>query len=563
MTGLELNGVLIALLNRAFAATFLIVAALLLRLLLKRAPKGLTLALWALVALRLILPVLPVSPVSLVPSAALLPERVEYAARPTIESGLPALDAAVNPVLGSSLAATPENSVNPMQIVLFLGGLVWLAGAAGMLLYALVRLALLRRRLAEAVPEGEGVWLCDGVASPFLLGLIRPRIYLPATLPEAEKPCVLAHEREHARRGDPLFKALGFLILAVYWFHPLLWLAYALFCRDLESACDERVIASLDPEARKAYARALVACGTERRVALTQPLAFGEGRVRDRVRAILSWRKPALWLLIVGVVLCAVLAVTFLTDPAAREPDLSLLNYRNAVSLIAQGDGEVKAILCPEGTSEIQIGAAERRALADFLANASWRQVAAPRETPPSPGSVEFVVDGEYRVFLYRERALARVRVGAENRWYRAGSGDYARAATLVHEASPAETATPAAMQLTVEYSTARPMLEQQAAINEILLDFARRPGYTLFSLRALDETLTAADRTRLGTEETARALGVPEEQLDVQVFSGAFLTPEDKQQSVPLDAATVYEDWRWYVAKNARGEWQLIASGT
>ena len=302
--------------NLSISAGWLVLAVVVLRLLLRKAPAWTRVLLWGVVGLRLVLPVSVESALSLIPSAETLrPEVVQFAARPTLDSGVPALNAAVDPVLGEAFAAAPGASANPLYLLTAVASVVWLAGLAGMLVYALVSWVRLRRRVRAAVPLEKNVYLCDEIDAPFLLGAVRPRIYLPSGLDEAARAHVLAHERAHLARRDHWWKPLGFLLLSVYWFQPLLWLAYALFCRDVELACDERAVRGLDAGAVREYCAVLLACSAPRRMAAACPLAFGEVGVKTRVRRALARRRPAVWVTAAAVVVCAVVAVCFLTDP--------------------------------------------------------------------------------------------------------------------------------------------------------------------------------------------------------------------------------------------------------
>ena len=313
--------VFLAVFNNGVSASFLVLAVLLLRLLLKRAPKSARCALWAVVGLRLALPFRLRSGLSLVPSARTVSPDIVYAARPAIDSGISAVDRAVNPALGASLAATPQASANPMQIVLFIAAWVWLIGVVLLLVSCLVSALLLRHRLAQSVPLRENIRLCERVASPFVLGVLKPGIYLPVGMEEPVMALAIAHEQAHISRGDHAFKLLGYLLLAVYWFNPLLWLGYVLLCRDMELACDERVLKSLGPEMKKDYSRALLACSAPQRLISACPVAFGENDVNGRIRSILSYKKPPLWIGIAAACVCAALAVCFLTDPVERDPE--------------------------------------------------------------------------------------------------------------------------------------------------------------------------------------------------------------------------------------------------
>lgn len=313
--------VFIKTLNMGIAAGWLIVAVVVLRVLLKRAPKRFRLLLWAVVGLRLVLPVSIESALSLVPSAQTLPEGVMYAAAPELNTGIAALNDAINPAFTAAFAPEPAASANPLQVLLPIASVIWLAGAAVMLLWALVSWLRLRRRVAEAVRLEGNMFESERVASPFVLGLIRPRIYLPFGLDEGAREQVLTHERAHIARGDHVIKPLGWLILAVYWYNPLVWLAYALFCRDIELACDERVIRRLPVSGRADYSQALLDLSRPHHGVGACPLAFGESAVKCRVKSVLTYKRPAFWLIMLAAVLCIGAAVCFLTDPKAEADD--------------------------------------------------------------------------------------------------------------------------------------------------------------------------------------------------------------------------------------------------
>ena len=313
--------VFIKTLNMGIAASWLILAVVVLRILLKRAPKRFRLLLWAAVGLRLVLPVSIESALSLVPSAQTLPEGVMYAAAPELNTGIAALNDAINPAFTAAFAPEPAASANPLQVLLPVASVIWLAGAAVMLLWVLVSWLRLRRRVAEAVRLEGNVYESERVASPFVLGLIRPRIYLPFGLDEGAREQVLTHERSHIARGDHVIKPLGWLILAVYWYNPLVWLAYALFCRDIELACDERVIRRLPVSGRADYSQALLDLSRPHHGVGACPLAFGESAVKGRVKSVLTYKRPAFWLIMLAAVLCIGAAVCFLTDPKAEADD--------------------------------------------------------------------------------------------------------------------------------------------------------------------------------------------------------------------------------------------------
>ena len=329
-----MSGIFLKLLNLSISASWLVLVVLALRLVLKRAPKWVNVLLWGMVALRLMLPFSIESALSLIPSAETLsPETVRFDPAPTITSGVEFIDNAVNPSLSESFAAAPLASVNPLYVWTYLAGWVWLIGLAAMLLYALVSYLRLRRRVSASIPLRENIYVCDEAPSPFILGIVRPRIYLPSTLDEAQRGSVLSHERAHLARRDHWWKPLGYALLAVYWFNPLLWLAYTLLCRDIELACDERVLRGMDAGQVKDYSSALLACSVPRRMLAACPLAFGEVGVGARVKNALRYKKPAFWVVAASVIVCIVVAVCFLTNPRTDTDAAGLVGfYREQVT---------------------------------------------------------------------------------------------------------------------------------------------------------------------------------------------------------------------------------------
>lgn len=320
--------VFLKLLNLSISASWLVLAVLVLRLISKRSPKWVNVLLWGIVALRLVLPFSIESALSLIPSAETVsPAAVQFAPAPTITSGVSVIDNAVNPALSEHFAAAPTASVNPLYVWTEIAGWVWLIGLGAMLLYALVSYLRLRRRVSVSLCVRENIYLCDAISSPFILGVVKPRIYLPSGLDEVQRQNVLSHERAHLTRRDHWWKPLGFALLAVYWFNPVLWLAYALLCRDIELACDERVIRTMDESAVKTYSTVLLACSMPRKAAITCPLAFGEVGVKERVKNALHYKKPAFWVVAASVAVCVVVAVCFLTNPPTDTDAAGLVGF--------------------------------------------------------------------------------------------------------------------------------------------------------------------------------------------------------------------------------------------
>lgn len=320
--------VFLKLLNLSISASWLVLAVLVLRLVSKRSPKWMNVLLWGIVALRLVLPFSVESALSLIPSAETVsPAVVQFDPAPTITSGVSIIDNAVNPSLSEHFAAVPTMSVNPLYVWTEIAGWVWLIGLGTMLLYALVSYLRLRRRVRVSLPVQDHIYLCDAISSPFILGVVKPHIYLPSGLDEVQRQNVLSHEQAHLARRDHWWKPLGFALLAVYWFNPVLWLAYALLCRDIELACDERVIRTMDESAVKTYSTVLLACSMPRKAVITCPLAFGEVGVKERVKNALHYKKPAFWVVAASVTVCIVVAVCFLTNPPTDTDAAGLVGF--------------------------------------------------------------------------------------------------------------------------------------------------------------------------------------------------------------------------------------------
>lgn len=365
--------IFLKLLNLSISASWLVLVVLALRLVLKRAPKWVDVLLWGMVALRLMLPFSIESALSLIPSAETLsPEVVQFDPAPTITSGVELIDNAVNPSLSESFAAAPLASVNLLYVWTYLAGWVWLIGLAAMLLYALVSYLRLRRRVSASIPLRENIYVCDEVASPFILGILRPRIYLPSALDEAQRGSVLSHERAHLARRDHWWKPLGFALLAVYWFNPLLWLAYTLLCRDIELACDERVLRGMDAGQVKDYSSALLACSVPRRMLAACPLAFGEVGVGARVKNALRYKKPAFWVVAASVAVCVVVAVCFLTNPRTDTDAAGLVGFHREQVTYADVTDESGA-----QPSSVQLTAEETDAVYALLDTLQYKRLGA------------------------------------------------------------------------------------------------------------------------------------------------------------------------------------------
>ena len=305
--------------NRSIAASWIVIAVLVLRLCLKKTPKWVNVLLWGIVAVRLIFPFSIESALSLIPSAETVSPSIMMEQTPSVQTGVPALDQVINPVIDHSLSPAPGASANPLQIWIPVLTVIWLLGVAALFLYSAVSYRRLRRRVCEAVILRDNIYQSENVCSPFVLGIIRPKIYLPYHMDKREMDHVIAHEQTHIRRRDHWWKPLGFLLLTVHWFNPLLWLGYILLCRDIELACDEKVIREMGNEQRADYTQALVSCSVSRRSIAACPLAFGEVGIKERVKSVMNYKKPAFWIILASALICAAAAVCFLTNPKTEQ----------------------------------------------------------------------------------------------------------------------------------------------------------------------------------------------------------------------------------------------------
>ncbi|MBR4951306.1 MAG: hypothetical protein IKZ23_05055, partial [Clostridia bacterium] len=339
----------IELFNISITAGWLIAAVLLIRLLFKKiAPKWAVCLLWALVGIRLALPFSIESDLSLVPSKGLVNTDTVYSDIAQ-DNSLPNIDQSINnehnPIpdqqipqqkpqtppqyvdsgfgviddkINSALSSNPQ-AENPIKAVADKAWIIWALGCGGMLLYAVINYGLLRKRVGEFITNGDGIRRSGSVGSPFILGIIKPNIYLPLGLSAETEAQVIAHEKAHLKRRDHLIKPFGYLLLCIYWFNPLIWVAYVMLCRDIEMACDEKVVKNMNAEARRLYATALLECGVQHSRIAACPLAFGEIGVKQRVKNALNYKKPLFWIIIASVIVCIAVAVFFLTNPTNND----------------------------------------------------------------------------------------------------------------------------------------------------------------------------------------------------------------------------------------------------
>ena len=320
-----MSSVFVRLVNISLTASWIILAVVLLRLFLKKAPKWISVLLWGIVAVRLLIPVHIHSHLSLLPSAEVIPQNITTTEIPTINSSIPLVNHVVNPALEET-----ASRVGAVERVVEYAAMIWLVGIALLMLYSLITTLRLRHQVRASLKLRDNVYICDDVAFPFVLGVFKPRIYLPSGIAEEAVSHVLAHENAHIKRKDHWWKPLGFALVTLYWFNPLMWLAYILLSRDIEQAGDEKVIAGMDVTGKKHYSEALAECSTQRRMILVCPVAFGEVSVKSRIKGVLNYKKPAFWIIMAAVAACAVASVCLLTDPFPCFHDYRMQIVENA-----------------------------------------------------------------------------------------------------------------------------------------------------------------------------------------------------------------------------------------
>ena len=311
-----MSAVFLKILNMSITASWLILAVVLVRLLLKKAPKWIPCLLWGLVAIRLVCPFSFGSIFSLIPSNETIPTNITVQQEPAINSGITIVNDVINPVIAESFTPAPTDSVNPLQIIIPVAAIVWVSGIVIMLAYALISYIKLKKTVSVCVPVGQRILSCDEVNAPFILGVFKPIIYVPSSMSGETLDLVIRHETAHLQRRDHWWKPFGYLLLAFYWFNPLCWIAYVLLCRDIEMACDEKVIRDMNKDEMAAYSQALLDCSFPRRRIAACPLAFGEVGVKERVKGVLNYKKPAFWIVVAAIAACIVIGVCFLTNPS-------------------------------------------------------------------------------------------------------------------------------------------------------------------------------------------------------------------------------------------------------
>ena len=323
----------ITIVNNGLVASWIILAVIVLRKLLNRIPKWVNCLLWGLVAIRLAIPFSIESIFSLIPSAKPVPADIEYAKIPKIDSGMHAVNTVINPVLENHFAVKEIASVNPIQVIIFISSYIWMIGVIGLLIYAFVSFIMLKRQVKNAQAIDKGIFRSGTIDSPFILGFVKPSIYIPDYLDDEAYICVTEHEKAHIKRGDFIWKPFGFLILSVYWFNPLCWFAYIMLCKDIEYACDEKVTKDKDKNWKATYCQVLLDCSSKRKMIAACPVAFGEVSVKDRIKFVIRYKKPTFGMIVLAFVACIVVGICFLTNPKTTEISDDIIDAGSDIAL--------------------------------------------------------------------------------------------------------------------------------------------------------------------------------------------------------------------------------------
>lgn len=322
-----MDKIFLQILNMSVTASYVIVALVLIRLVLKKAPKIISYALWSIALFRLTLPFSFESIISLIPSSNVLPQEILMSSNPVISSGIPAIDQAV-----SLLVPMQGTSVNLMQTLVVIGSIIWIVGIVTLLGYSIISFVLLKRKVQVAIRLSDNIYECETVSSPFVLGIIKPKIYLPMGLSDTEINYILKHEQYHIKRFDTVIKPLGFLVLSVHWFNPLVWVAFKLMTKDMEMSCDESVIKHLGDNIKQDYSRTLLSFALPPKMINASPLAFGESGIKARIKNILDYKRPKFWIIVIIIITIVIVSVGLLSNPKKNEvkPDWTndIYSYR-------------------------------------------------------------------------------------------------------------------------------------------------------------------------------------------------------------------------------------------
>ena len=576
--------IFLTLLNMSIAASLLIFVVILARWILKNAPKCVSLLLWCVVAVRLVLPVLPNSEYSLMPYVNITEmhwfqgtQAIEATANKEAEVQNANNEQDVTSADGgetskTQMVTTNTGDANRMDVIyqpwVHIAGSLWLTGCGLMLLYGLWGYVKVRKRLHEAVQGKDGIWYCDHIETAMVFGIIRPKVYLPSGLSQEDARYIIAHERSHVKRGDHLWKFLGFLFLSVYWFHPLVWVSWILFARDLEKACDERVIRNFEMSEKKAYANALVTSSMHQQYVFAYPLAFGEIGVKSRVKSILNHKKPTLWILLASILVIAGVAICFLTNPgmslscdAKRMETITLRSGSTGEMILVTDRDEIEKIIGYVNDMSFQRGKISLGYIGwGYLIQISGKGMLEKKFYLNSPDYVRkdpyfYQVEGGEELYRYLRGAFLRKKLSEE---YGNEIAERFRDMILDLDAS---------RQLSVEeqqarFATGRYLTgaDEIAAISLILEVVNNWQGVTLHNLRY---DLTGESEEMLARiNERAQAKGWGVTFVKSALFLGDFHTPTDAMDWGSFNADEEYENWSWILGCTEDGEWRIVDQG-
>ncbi|MEG0913783.1 MAG: DUF5301 domain-containing protein [Oscillospiraceae bacterium] len=345
--------IFISVLNLSLIGSYAIVFVLIARLLLKKAPKIFSYAMWGIVLFRLLCPVSFESALSLMPiGKSPIPQGIIYSTAPQISTGMGIVDNSINPVLP---IPNIGDSVNPIQIWLFIGAVIWIVGMLAMLIYSVAAFVRLKRSLIGAAHLKENIYLADHISSPFVMGLFKPKIYLPSSLSESEKDFIVAHELCHLRRFDHVTRIFGFVALSIHWFNPLVWIAFIVSGKDMELSCDEAVMKKMNIDIRTEYSRSLLSFGTVKRMIHATPLAFGEGDTKNRVKNVLNYKKPAFWVIVVSVIAVVAVGVGLMANPKTNPLIIRKTHEVKSIRIVQINEGESLGMIETADKNRIEV----------------------------------------------------------------------------------------------------------------------------------------------------------------------------------------------------------------
>jgi beta-lactamase regulating signal transducer with metallopeptidase domain len=470
-----MTDMLLSVLNMSLTASFVIVIVLLLRFPLKKAPKIISYALWSVVAFRLICPISFESILSFLPlNTAPIPQNIAYQQVPQINSGIPAVDTYVN---GSLPAPMEYASINPLQIYLFLIAVLWLMGMVGLLCYSVISMILLKLQLKTAYHMQANIYRADNLKTPFVLGIVEPRIFIPAGLGEEEMGYIIRHEQTHIRRKDHIIKLIAYVILSLHWFNPLVWLAFILMCADMELSCDERVIREMGTGIKKAYSTSLLTLATGRHTWNGSPLAFGEGNIKSRIKNVLGYKKSRLGVLAVVILIVAVAAIGLLSNPVTEDQDLSFLNTNSLLSRIAEQE-QIAVTTSRFGETDLK-----GSVLAGWLDTAEndWKKRSSPSIEPKATIIINIDDKQEHQLCFFESKtSLALVINRDEKRYYSIPEEDYSYLLELIkakvlseHNETTIAEPTEVSSETTLELIGATWSRDQNMGADMVSLDYA------------------------------------------------------------------------------------------